>query len=225
MTVPIPETVSWKEAGCIQPLAIAVHLGRRANMRAHQTVAIFGCGPLGLLIMAVARSYGVKKIIAFDIEKSRVDFATSYAADIGIVSPINKDNKPALDFASEFIDEVLQEHGLGSGADLTIEASGAEACVQMGVVITKPGGTYIQAGLGKPLSSVPLFLFTAKELTMKGTVRYSPGCFADAIDLLARNAVDIKPLITSSYPMSKINDAFIAQHARKDIKIVVMNQE
>jgi D-xylulose reductase len=40
MTVPIPEGVSWEEAGCIQPLAIAVQLGRRANMRAHQTVAV-----------------------------------------------------------------------------------------------------------------------------------------------------------------------------------------
>lgn len=40
MTVPIPESVSWLEAGCIQPLAIAVQLGRRANMRAHQTVAV-----------------------------------------------------------------------------------------------------------------------------------------------------------------------------------------
>lgn len=40
ITVPIPENVTWKEAGCIQPLAIAVHLARRANLRAHQTVAV-----------------------------------------------------------------------------------------------------------------------------------------------------------------------------------------
>ena len=91
--------------------------------------------------MAVARSYGVKKIIAFDLEKSRVDFALSYAADVGIVSPMNNDGKNPLDFASELMDEVMKAHGLGSGVDLTIEASGAEACVQMGVVITKPGGT------------------------------------------------------------------------------------
>ncbi len=40
MTVPLPDTVSWTEAGCIQPLAIAVQLGRKANMRAHQSVAV-----------------------------------------------------------------------------------------------------------------------------------------------------------------------------------------
>ena len=59
----------------------------------------------------------------------------------------------------------------------------------------------------------------------KGTVRYTPGCFADAIDLLDRKAVNLAPLITSTYPLTKANDAFKAQAARKDIKIVIMNQE
>ncbi|PVH74794.1 xylitol dehydrogenase [Cadophora sp. DSE1049] len=225
VTVPIPENVSWKSAGSIQPLAIAVQLGRRANMRAHQTVAVFGCGPLGLLIMGVARAYGVKKIIAFDVEQSRVDFAVKYGADVGILSPMNTSGTEPLEFASSFVKEVVAKHKLGSGVDLTIEASGAEACVQMGVHITKPGGMLIQAGLGKPLMAVPLSLLTAKELTMKGTVRYTPGCFADAIDLLARGAVDLESLVTSTYPLTRINDAFVAQKARKDIKIVVMNQE
>ncbi|RDW74919.1 hypothetical protein BP6252_06061 [Coleophoma cylindrospora] len=225
MTVPLPDSVSFKEAGCIQPLAIAVQLGRRANMRAHQTVAVFGCGPLGLLVMAVARAYGVRKIIAFDVEQSRVDFAVKYNADIGVVSPMNTESVEPLKFATDFMEEVMKKHGLGSGVDLTIEASGAEPCVQMAVLLTKPGGTIMAAGLGKPLTSVPLFQFTAKDLTMKGTVRYTPGCFADAVDLLERKAVDLAPLITSTYPLTKASEAFEAQAARQDIKIVIMNQE
>jgi D-xylulose reductase len=58
-----------------------------------------------------------------------------------------------------------------------------------------------------------------------GTVRFTPGCYADAIDLISRGKVDLKPLITSTYPLTKASDAFVAQHARKDIKIVIMNQE
>lgn len=100
----------------------------------------------------------------------------------------------------------------------------------------------VQAGLSKPLVPMPMFLVTAKELTVKGsqnclnpncktnldelgTVRYTPGCFADAIDLLERKLVDLEPLITSIYPLSKSQQAFEAQVARKDIKIVIMNQE
>lgn len=90
--------------------------------------------------MAVAKAYGVKKIIGFDIEQSRVDFAVKYNADIGIVSPMNKESAEPLKFATDFMNSVMEEHGLGSGVDLTIEASGAESSAQMAVVITKPGG-------------------------------------------------------------------------------------
>ncbi|KAK6084683.1 d-xylulose reductase a [Seiridium cupressi] len=225
MTVPIPENVSWEEAGAIQPLAIAVQLGRRAGLNSHQTLAIFGCGPLGLLILAVAKAYGVRKVIMFDVEQSRVDFAIKYGADVGIVSPKKEEGIEALAFAQDYAKQVIPEHELGSGLDVAVEASGAEVCTQMAVCMLKNGGTCIQAGLGKPLSSVPLFLLTAKELNIKGTVRYTPGCFADAIDLLSRKKVDLKPLITSTYPLTKCSEAFEAQHARKDIKIVIMNQE
>jgi D-xylulose reductase len=118
--------------------------------------------------MAVARAYGVRKIIAFDVEQSRVDFATSYCADVGIVSPMNTASVEPLAFATDFMTKTIKEQNLGSGVDLVIEASGAEVCTQMAVVLAKSGGTIIQAGLGRPLSSVPLFLFTAKELNMKG---------------------------------------------------------
>ncbi|KAI1865757.1 hypothetical protein JX265_008080 [Neoarthrinium moseri] len=225
MTVPIPENVSWEEAGSIQPLAIAVQLGRRASLNAHQTMAIFGCGPLGLLILAVAKAYGVRKVIVFDIEQSRVDFAVKYGADTGVVPPQKGQGIESLAFAQDYANQIVKQHDIGSGFDIAVEASGAEICSQMAICMLKNGGTCIQAGLGKPLTSVPLFLLTAKELSIKGIVRYTPGCFADAIDLLSRKKVDLKPLITSTYPLTRCSEAFEAQHARKEIKIVIMNQE
>jgi len=60
---------------------------------------------------------------------------------------------------------------------------------------------------------------------MKGTVRYTPGCFADAINLLERKAINLEPLVTSTYSLTNANEAFEAQALRKDIKIVIMNQE
>ena len=92
--------------------------------------------------MAVARAYGVKKIIVFDIDQARIDFALKHNADVGVLCPMKpKDGVEPLTFATEFIDGVMKEFDLGSGVDLTIEASGAETCVQMAVVLTKPGGT------------------------------------------------------------------------------------
>ena len=91
--------------------------------------------------MAVAKSYGVSKIVAFDIEQSRIDFAVKHYADFGIKCPLNTELVEPLAFATDFVNSVIQEYGLGSGVDLTIEASGADACIQMGVMITKNGGT------------------------------------------------------------------------------------
>ncbi|KAL2811093.1 chaperonin 10-like protein [Aspergillus granulosus] len=225
MAVPIPDGINWEEAGAIQPLAIAVQLGRRAELTANKTLAIFGCGPLGLLVIAVAKAYGVRKIIVFDVEQSRLDFAVKYGADIGILSPKNDGSVEPLAFAQAFTNQVSQRHGLEHGVDISVEASGAEACAQMAITILKAGGTCIQAGLGKQLTAIPLFLVTVKDLNIKGTVRFTPGCYADAIDLVSRGKVDLKSLITAVYPLTRANDAFAAQHARKDIKIIIMNQE
>lgn len=186
MAVSIPESVSWKQSGSIQPLAVAIQLARRAGLGAHQTVAIFGCGPLGLLIMALAKAYGAKKIIVFDIDKARVNFALSYAADIGVVNEINTRAQEPMSFAKEAVERVVKKYGLGSGVDIAIDASGSESGMQMGVIMTKPGGTCknlsnwssthmtykkldVQAGLSKPLAAMPMFLITAKELTVKGS--------------------------------------------------------
>ncbi|KAF3797539.1 putative sorbitol dehydrogenase [Colletotrichum gloeosporioides] len=224
-TVPIPEDVSWEEAGSIQPLAIAVQVARRASLNPSQSLAIFGCGPLGLLILAVAKAYGVKKIVMFDIEESRTKFAESYGADVGIVTPRHSDpSQDVLSFSQHYAREVITKYGLGYGFDVAIEASGAEICATMAICMLKAGGTCIQAGLGRPMASLPLFLITANELDVKGTVRYTHGCFEDAISLLSTKKVDLKPLITSTYPLTQANEAFEAQHARRDIKIVIYNQ-
>ncbi|KAH9233217.1 hypothetical protein K456DRAFT_1750522 [Colletotrichum gloeosporioides 23] len=169
------------------PLAIAVQVARRASLNPSQSLAIFGCGPLGLLILAVAKAYGVKKIVMFDNEESRTRFAESYGADVGIVTPRNSDpSQDVLFFSQHYAKEVITKYGLGYGFDVAIEASGAEICATMAICMLKAGGTCIQAGLGRPMASLPLFLITANEL--------------DA------------------------NEAFEAQHARRDIKIVIFNQ-
>lgn len=100
-----------------------------------------GCGPLGLLILAVAKAYGVRKVVMFDIEQSRVDFAVKYGADAGIMSPKREEGVEALTFAQDYAKEVIKKYDLGNGFDVTVEASGAEACTHMALCMLKNGGT------------------------------------------------------------------------------------
>jgi D-xylulose reductase len=79
--------------------------------------------------------------------------------------------------------------------------------------------------MGKPMTSFPTLELSAKELDVRGSLRYTTGCFEDASDLLERKLVDLKPLITRTFPLAQSEEAFKAVRAGSEIKIVVMNQE
>ncbi|RSH88916.1 hypothetical protein EHS25_002578 [Saitozyma podzolica] len=264
----IPDGVSWEEAGCIQPLAIGVQIGKRVDLRAHQTVAIFGCGPIGLITAAVAHAYSARKIIAFDINPSRVEFARKYispltgkpiidhvfhiadlpkaghhgvangnaanAADTAEISVPNGDHehKTPGDIkwtaAQERMREIISQVGLDreGGVDRVVEASGAEDGMLHGVAIAKQGAIYLQVGLGHiETHHFPLVAVTNKELDIRGITRYTASCFPSAIDLLSRGVVDLKPLITITFPLSKSADALEAVASGKQIKVIIKNQE
>jgi D-xylulose reductase len=160
MTRNIPDNLSWEEAAVVQPLAVAIHVARRAGIHARQTVAVLyvlknthscreerwlidysGCGPLGLLVIAVAKAYGVQKVIAFDIQESRVDFAVQYGADVGVTTSRKKPSDDAWTYAKDCMSSVREKYQLEPGVDVTVEASGAEVCTQMALALLKPGGT------------------------------------------------------------------------------------
>ncbi|KAE9404477.1 GroES-like protein [Gymnopus androsaceus JB14] len=225
-TVKIPDSLSWEEAGCIQPLAIAVQLAKRAKFAAGQTVAVFGCGPLGALVMATARAYGVSKIIAIDISQKRIDFAKSMWADYGFMSPRKEADQDYSDWADAFKTQVMKDAGLDSwGVDIAVEASGAEPCMHAGIAFTHAGGTYVQAGLGRAINSFPTVEVVAKELDVVGSVRYTAGCFQTAIGLVASGKVNLKPLITAVFPLSRSAEALEAVRKGEDLKVIIMNQQ
>ncbi|KAL1681416.1 chaperonin 10-like protein [Schizophyllum commune] len=268
----VPAHVSWDEAGCIQPLAIGVQIGKRVDLRAHQTVAIFGCGPIGLIAGAVAHAYSARRIIACDINPSRVEFARKYISPLtgkpifdhvfvntklsdkpvkqgapphpqgsdptpagvadGEVGEVEDHEQTPGDIkwthAQARAAEFLEQAGLAGegGVDRVIEASGAEDCGLIGVAIAKLGATYIAVGLGHVETSIfPMIAVTAKELDVKGITRYTASCFPNAIDMLARGVVDVKPLITKKYTLGESRDAFEAVRSGREIKVIIRNQE
>ena len=145
--VKIPDSLSWEESGSIQPLSIAIQVGRRAGLRAHQNVVVFGCGPLGLLCMAVAKAYGAKNIIAIDISTKRLEFAKSYAATHTFLPSRKPQDKDVMEWNAELAAQVLQDVGVQSGVDVAIEASGAEPCMQLAIAMLRTGGTCKHTGV------------------------------------------------------------------------------
>lgn len=187
----------------MEPLSVAVHaVSTLAKLRANQNVAIFGCGPVGLLCMAVAKALGAARIIAVDIVPSRVEFALKYAATDSFIPPPFEAGETKIAYskrAASLLKERLGVEERGpTGLDLVVDASGAEVCIQMGIFIAKIGGTYIQVsernlsigrksliksqlGMGSAEVTVPITLLLVKELTVLGSFRYGvSGCCANS---------------------------------------------
>ena len=137
----------------MEPLAVAVHaIANIAQLRANQSVAIFGAGPVGLLCMAVARALGASRIVAVDIVPSRLDFARQYAgAETYVPLEMQAGSEDTLAYslrnAKAMMQQLKIEERGPAGIDLVVDASGAEVSIQTGIHIAKHGGTFIQVGI------------------------------------------------------------------------------
>ncbi|KIJ99359.1 hypothetical protein K443DRAFT_173424 [Laccaria amethystina LaAM-08-1] len=214
----LPENVSLEDGAMMEPLSVAVHsVSTLGAFRTNQSIAVFGCGPIGLLCMAVARALGASRIIAVDINPDRLGFAKQYAAAQTYLPVEANEGESAIDFIkrnAKHMKNQLQIDDRGERSiDLVVDASGAEASVQTAFYIAKAGGTFVQVGMGNPNVTVNISLLTIKELTYKGSFRYGPGDYLLAISLVAQGRVDLKPLVTHRFKFEEAIIAFKATQA------------
>nr|GAT59893.1 xylitol dehydrogenase [Mycena chlorophos] len=220
LAYPLPDGVSLEDGAMMEPLAVGVHsVSNLGGFRAQQSIAVFGCGPVGLLCMAVAKALGAKRIIAVDIVPARLEFAKEYAAtDSYLPIPANE-GESKVDYSKRNADAMkeqlgIQDRGLNS-IDLVIDASGAEVSIQTAFYVVKTGGTYVQVGMGNPNVTISVGQLMVKELTYKGSFRYGPGDYPLAISLVAQGKINLKPLVTHRFPFDDAITAFKATRAGK----------
>ncbi|KFA52698.1 hypothetical protein S40293_08761 [Stachybotrys chartarum IBT 40293] len=221
---PIPDHMTAEEGALVEPVAVAVQIGKVADLRAGQTVLVFGCGPIGVLCQAVAKAAGASKVIGVDISESRAKFAEDFAADGVFVN--NK--KPVegvdpVDAARAVGEEIVVRYGLGEGADVVLECTGAEPCIQAGIFAAKKGGTFVQAGMGRENVLFPITTACIRALTIKGSIRYSTGCYPQAVQLIASGKIKPSKLITHRYKFTEAENAFevVRQAQENTLKVII----
>lgn len=150
-----------EEGAMVEPVAVAAQITKVGNVRPNQTVVVFGCGPIGLLCQAVSKAYAAKKVIGIDISQSRLDFAQSFGADGVFLPPARPEGVEETEWSEKVAKLIKDKFNLGEGPDVVLEATGAQSCIQTGVHLTKKGGTYVQAGMGKEVTTylIPLLLY------------------------------------------------------------------
>ncbi|KAL8284140.1 hypothetical protein RQP46_004889 [Phenoliferia psychrophenolica] len=204
----------------LEPLSVAVMaVSKIGQMKQNSNVLVFGAGPVGLLVMSVAKALGARTVIAVDILESRLQFAKEFAATDYHLPGKMLEGEERIAYSRRQADEIRERFGFGergsTGIDLVVDCTGAEICIQTGLFAAKHGGTFVQVGMGADNVTVPITQILAKELTVKGSFRYGPGCYELALDLVARGLVSTAKLITHRYAFK---DAELAFKANQDGK-------
>ncbi|KAH6609470.1 d-xylulose reductase a [Trichoderma cornu-damae] len=209
----LPDTVSLQEGALIEPLAVAVHVVKQAQIQPGQSVVVMGAGPVGILCAAVAKAYGATKVVSVDIVQSKLDFAKSFSSTHSYV--------PQRISPEENARAIRELADLPAGADAVIDASGAEPSIQASLHVVRTGGTFVQGGMGKSEITFPILAMCTKEVTVRGSFRYGAGDYELAIELVRTGRVDVKKLITGVVGFKQAEEAFQKVKAGEAIKILI----
>ncbi len=193
---PQPDGMDPVEGAMLEPLGIAIHTVDLGHLKAGDTVAVLGAGPIGLLTAAVARAGGASEVYMTEPLAFRRQFALDYVADVAL-DPTEND----------VTEEILRLTG-GRGVDVAFEAAGAPETPQQAATVTRLGGKVIIAGI--PSEDVMTFspdTVRRRGLTIK-MVRRSKHTYERALRLVGAGQVDVKSLATHLLPLERIGEAF-----------------
>ncbi len=193
----VPESVSFKEAALVEPLACVLHGVEESGISPGDAVAVNGAGPIGLLFVQVAKLKGAY-VISCDIEEERLKMAKKAGAD-ATVNP------------GEVADEVtaVRELNGGRGVDLAIEAVGNPVVWEKSVSMVRKGGMVTLFGGCAPGTKVALDteLIHYSELTLKGVFHHTPYYVEQALRLLQQKKLNTSCLITGELPLARLGEA------------------
>lgn len=210
--IPLPDHVSFNEAALAEPLSIALRAVKHAGDLKGKTVAVYGAGPIGLLVMQCVRAKDAERIIAIDV----VDDRLKMAKECGATHAINSKDEDHFKILGEMTNE--------GGVDVVFDAVGAPATINGGVEIVRCGGTVVWIGLAVPEIGFDYKHAVCKEIKFQCSYMYTTE-MEEGIELIASGKMDVSKIITGEYPMSEGGKHFelIAKGESKDIKIILTN--
>lgn len=206
---PIPASISDAEAAMLEPLGIAIHTVDLGKLKAGTTVAVFGCGPIGLLIIQMAKLSGAAGIIATDKLAHRVEAAKDFGATHAFLAEEGRE--------LERIQEVTSERGV----DVAFEAAGVQDAVDTALGAVASGGKVILVGIpDNDRTSFSASLARRKGLTIK-LVRRMKHTYPRAIELVVKGLVDVRSIVTHHFPLEQAEEAFRVAEQREGLKIII----
>ena len=210
----------------IEPCAVLVHAVERAKttgiLRFNSRVVVQGCGPIGLICIAVLRTMGIENIVAVDGEQKRLDFAKKMGAE----KSVNFKDFQGIDALAQGVKDAFG----GYAADFAFQCTGSPVAHANIYKFIRNGGGLCELGFfinGGDATINPHFDLCSKEITLVGSWVYTLRDYATTFDFLKRAkgiGLPMDELITHEFPLEEINEAHRTNLAMEGLKIAIINK-
>jgi D-xylulose reductase len=194
-TFELPDNVSFAEGAMVEPFAVGMQAATRANITPGDTAVVLGAGPIGTMVALAALAGGCARAIVADLAQPKLDIAARYQ---GII-PVNIREKNIVSQVKRLTDDW--------GADIVFECSGSPKAWESIADLPRPGGCIVVIGLPVEPVAFDVASLSVKELRIESVFRYAHQ-YDRAIALMASGRVDLKPLISETFPFEQSIEAF-----------------
>lgn len=186
----LPENVSFEEGALVEPTAVSFYAVRESKLKAGDSIAIFGAGPIGLLTLLSAKAAGATKIIVIDLSEERLE----KAKELGATTIINGMRDDIVETIHDLTD---------GGVSVAFECAGAQPTMTSAVASVKQGGQVMAiAVFAKPVSvDMGQLMFKAADITSTLAYRH---VFPEVIDMISTGRLDVKHVITKKIDLKEI---------------------
>lgn len=198
----LPESMTFEEAAMIEPLACCVRSWSKYNYQEGDSAAIFGVGPTGMMHVMLAHSKKFSKIFCFDVNDFRLDFAKKF----NVSETINSKDENR-------VEKILNQTD-GRGVDVAIVATGSLKALEDAIEMVRNGGAIMMFGVPSKGAKIDLDMskIYSKEITLVTSYAASDSDTKEALELIESSKIDVKQLVTHTYPITDSQKAF--DHAR-----------
>lgn len=214
----VPDTLSYEEAAMAEPAAVAVHALRQAQIEIGDAVAIFGAGPIGLMLAKWASAWGAMKVILVDIDPNKIAFAKS----LGFEYVINS-------MQTDAVEQILSITN-GRGADVCVEGAGVSKTLEQCLFACRSFGKVV--AMGNPagdmhLSQKAYWELLRKQLKLSGSWNSSYSSLPKndwhlAIEAMSKGILNVKPFITHKIKLEDYSHHLQMMKERKEFFNKVM---
>lgn len=209
----LPAGLAMEHWALVEPLSCCLHGLDLAGIRPGDRVVILGAGPIGLMMVQLARGAGAALVLVADPVPGKREMALTLGAD------------EAVDPQGQSLGDVLRQRA-PDGADVVLECVGLPATAAQALELPRRGGTVVWFGVSPPGATIPVepYAVYRRELTIRAAF-VNPHTFARAVTLLAQGRVKAAPLISHRFGLAGVVEAIATVKAGRAIKALVLPQE